>query len=300
MKKEKQKTAIVLGVARSGTSVTTGVLHCLGFDMGRDHEIITINPKGSFEDKDFRNLINNQIIKSAKNRKKFYPYDYWINPPTINEIKSVLPKYDRQIKELIKKKSKNKILWGWKSPSTHLIIDPFIKYINNPFFIVVVRNPLDILKSAKISFRKFSSLSNDIQKLAVINYHTKIIRDVLKKHHKVPCFYISYENLVKNPIKVSKKLANFLNIKLDNNKIKQINRFVIPRNNIKKERFKRIFYNHFAYMFKRHSRALQIILKNLNNPKRIKKEIVGIINLYKNKYGNLWKQITKTFSIIKM
>jgi len=68
------KTVIVLGMHRSGTSMVSGVLNILGVDIGKDllgnH---WSNPLGHFENNDFRNL-NTQILKEAGGD--------WLNPPS--------------------------------------------------------------------------------------------------------------------------------------------------------------------------------------------------------------------------
>lgn len=300
MKKHKKKAVIVLGVARSGTSVASGMLNILGVDMGTSLRTNIINPKGSFEDKDFRYLINNQIIKSARGRKRFYPFDYWTNPPTLKQINKVFPKFKSQFEQLIEQKSKNKTLWGWKSPATHLIIEQVLKndLIKNPHLVVVTRNPIDIVTSANTSFWKFSKMSNNIEKLRVVKYHSEIITTFMTKFPKIPRVTLDFENIIKNPTETSKKLSNFLDIEFSNNHLKRVNKFIIPRDKIKKERLKRIVYNHIEFMYNRHIKALRNIKKSRGNKKVIKKELGSLIKLYKKKYGNFGGEYRKSISVL--
>jgi hypothetical protein len=63
-----QKTVVVLGEARSGTSVTAGILAILGVDMGSVYFSTKSNPKGSFEDRDVQKL-NREFFSEGRGRE---------------------------------------------------------------------------------------------------------------------------------------------------------------------------------------------------------------------------------------
>ena len=119
------KTVIVLGTARSGTSLLAGILHKLGVNLDPVIEGNEDNPKGGFENPLFISLTTKitKDLKAGKNRellKKQYE----------NEIKSAIEIYrDHEI-------------WGWKSALTHFCIDFFLPYIENPYIFAIFRNPL--------------------------------------------------------------------------------------------------------------------------------------------------------------
>lgn len=109
----KNKTVVVLGVARSGTSMVASVLNELGVFLGnkKDHAV--------FEDVEIANALEQNKIDVFK--------------------------------ELVTKRNKDYNLWGWKRPSSFDHIDLINKHVRNPHFIIVFRDPLAISIRNKIS-----------------------------------------------------------------------------------------------------------------------------------------------------
>lgn len=60
-----------------------------------------------------------------------------------------------------------------------------------------------------------------------------MILNFLEKYPDLPRIFISFEDTINNSVKESKKIANFLGIKLTKKKIKKIKKFVILRNKIR-------------------------------------------------------------------
>jgi len=58
------KTVVVLGKARSGTSITAGLLNILGVDMGGDRSPTPFTAHGAYEDLEFNDL-NSEILEAA-------------------------------------------------------------------------------------------------------------------------------------------------------------------------------------------------------------------------------------------
>src|SRR5512134_2461070 len=107
-----QKTVVVLGLARSGTSVITGILKILGVEMGASvHD--KANPFGSFEDLDFARL-HREIFELASNGSS-----YW-NPPSVEKILGLKERVRDAIAEIVARKSSGRAIWGWKHPRTIL------------------------------------------------------------------------------------------------------------------------------------------------------------------------------------
>lgn len=76
--KDTPRTVVVLGLARSGTSVVTGMLQILGVEMGPSIED-EANHRGSREDIDFARLHKEIFDPTGSERQ------YW-NPPSREEI----------------------------------------------------------------------------------------------------------------------------------------------------------------------------------------------------------------------
>jgi len=219
-----QKTVVVLGTARSGTSMVGGILHILGIDIGKKLvEADKFNPYGYFEDKDFIHL-SDEILGSA--RKNYWQF------PSYEKIQAQKEKFDNKIRKLIKKKSKNKQIWGWKDPWTSLIIELILPYLSNPHFIVIFRDLIGTAKST-VEFTKnkeeefwVKKRINFFHALKLTNFHNQIILNFLEKYADLPRIFIPFGGIINNPIKEAKRIADFLGIRLTEKKIQEINKFV--------------------------------------------------------------------------
>ena len=106
-----QKTIVVLGCYRGGTSMIAGVLRCLGVFMG--HSFGEESGGSNHEDLEF------QQANPAKLRK------------------------------IIAKRDEEFDVWGWKDPGTIFHIEDVADDLRNPIFISVFRDPYAIALSEK-------------------------------------------------------------------------------------------------------------------------------------------------------
>lgn len=129
------KTIVVLGMHRSGTSMTAGILHHLGVYMGDyGFKPDEWNEKGYFENRYITEMNENILSKAGGS---------WDNPPSRESILA-LDKVN-EIEEIINKEKRD--LWGWKDPRTCLTIELFLPFIENIYYIVVRRNRLSVIES---------------------------------------------------------------------------------------------------------------------------------------------------------
>lgn len=239
------KTVIVIGHGRSGTSLTAGMLKILGVDVGINARPDKDNPRGRFEDESFEEM-NIKIVNYKDKEDKS------------SEVKQ---KLSNEIKTLIKRKSKNKLIWGWKHPFTIFTIDFFLPYLLNPYFIFVFRNPIDVVNST-LEFGHGGKM-NFFQAFQSVNSYNKEILNFLVKHPDLPKIFITFENIISNPVKEAKRLSDFLGLELKEKQIIKINKFVIPRKKIKQEKRKATLIEPFTF------RAPRFIKKCLKNPLNI-------------------------------
>lgn len=108
-----ERTMVVLGLARSGTSMIAGALYHLGIFMG--DKLGNIN----FEDRTLSSAIE------AGN--------------------------DQQVDNIIKARNKKYAVWGWKRPSSIRFIGDLENRLRNPFYVVVFRDVFSIANRNKIS-----------------------------------------------------------------------------------------------------------------------------------------------------
>lgn len=126
-----QKTVVVLGAFRGGTSLVARVLKALGVFMGAefahpDREYDTV------EDAEFQRLLHRRDLLT---RAEIVPSDF-----RADEIAS--------LRELIAERNARHDLWGWKYPGSvvwclHAGIE---RYLRNPHFVTVFRDPLAVFQ----------------------------------------------------------------------------------------------------------------------------------------------------------
>jgi len=264
--KNKKKTIIVLGVPRSGTSLTAGILDYIGVDMGGRKLRESHVPKGSFEDAKFGEFFKLSLNELGIDYKASGGEDiFWSKKcPNSKQFLSLKNKFKKKIKKLIKKRSKNKKIWGFKNPVTHTIIDFFMPYLENVYFVVVLRDPKEILRSAEQVFPYFK-IENDIdvlKKVNVVRLHYLRIFEILKKY-KRPFIFVNFKGLIANPFKQTVRLADFINLDLTPKKIRKVKRFVIS--NKKKRGFHKLLGKFLVFI----DRGKRFLKKCKKNPKKI-------------------------------
>jgi len=194
----KLTTVVLLGMHRSGTSVTMSILEKLGVHIGDD--ILgenDSNPLGHFEDIDFINL-NDKILKAAGGD--------WDNPPTQEKILEVSELFEEEIKYLIKRKSLN-VIWGWKDPRTCITLPLYLEYLENYKIIVVSRNTKDVANS--LSRRNGFPLEFSLELIEKYQTH---INTNLKNIDNNDILEINFEKLKEDKFLTVKSMDTFIGL----------------------------------------------------------------------------------------
>ena len=207
---------IILGMHRSGTSTVAGVLHLNKVVMGTYQNFwprpLNQNPKGFYENFDFRK-INDQLLNRAGYDVKSYKPEI----PNIQQIDSLSDK----MKLIIKKSNSSYQDWGWKDPRTCLTANHWANAIDT----------LGLQKKLKIIFmaRRASSVSrslnqrNDLsfeQGLELWNSYTEQAFSFIK-NNSYPTYYCSFEEILKEPIHICAQLFRFLDRDWDKSVVNQ-------------------------------------------------------------------------------
>ena len=248
------RTVIILGAARSGTSVTTGILSVLGLDVGNVRPPDETNPHGYFEDAEVSKLIS-EIYALAGGTG--------LNPPAKEKILEQRERVDKKVEQFCQKRSKNKKIWGWKVPGTNLVIELFLPYLVNPHFVIVFRNPLMVAKSLTKRSIGIGKKVTFFQALRLTNFYNSETLGFLEKNPSLPRVFIAYEDIMNDPIKETRRLADFLGLELNEEKKKEINKLVIPRLRIEQEKRKLAAKNLFLV------KPVRFLKKSIRNPKKI-------------------------------
>ena len=222
-----QKTVIVLGMHRSGTSMVSGILQYLNVDMGED--LLGkqwSNPLGHFEDLDFLNL-NQEILASAGGS--------WNNPPKYEEIIALKDKYKLAIQELINRKNirNSSKYWGWKDPRTSLTIDLYLPYISHPYVIWCHRDPGAI----SISLQNRNQVQPS-KSLTLTNYYNNQIKEFTLRYPEVSVLSVVYEDVINAPGLGIDKIVQYLQLEPENNQINQAIEIILSPTKLRKEKWR--------------------------------------------------------------
>lgn len=196
-----KKVFVVLGVARSGTSLIASALHALGVDLGSNLKTENKwNPKGFWEDNEFMFEINEKILQQL--------HSSW------DSVKCLDLKNNKQCLKTIKEKAidllhhrfANTDYWGFKDPRTARLI-PFWQMIfaecnMEEHYVITLRNPL----SSACSYQKL--METDLEHgliLWMVHMHA-LIEDSMQKKRVI----VAYDLLMKEPrqqlLRLQKKL----------------------------------------------------------------------------------------------
>lgn len=190
---------VLLGATRSGTSVTAGVLAGLGVDLGSDlRPADRQNPFGYFEDRDFLRL-NGRILEAAGGD--------FIHPPAHDDVLSQGRRFEDAISELVA--SRDAPLWGWKTTTTCLTLELFLPHLSNPRLVMLLRDPLATARSQIAFVGGKLQLTESLH--LVVTYYARVL-DAVARHPEIPLFCLSYEDLLRDPIAATSRLAHFLQL----------------------------------------------------------------------------------------
>ena len=228
---EDSRTVVVLGLARSGTSVVTGMLKILGVDMGPSVDD-NANPRGSHEDLDFAKFHREVFTMTGQGN------GYW-NPPPRQAILALRPQVEQTVQELISRKSKGKSLWGWKHSRTLLTYELFLPYLVNPHFVLVFRNLLGTALSSVEHTRNYERPVGFTEALEIAQFYQGEMLKFLETYPKIPKLCVGYEDVLADPAKEALKMTRFLGMPLSDQTARPVADFVIPRDRLPVEKKKR-------------------------------------------------------------
>lgn len=192
-----EKTVVVLGMHRSGSSLTSGLLEALGVDMGeRLMAESRANPVGYFEDEAFLQL-NRKILHAAGGT--------WYDPPTAEAIEAQQASFRPEVEALVQHKP---VLWGWKDPRTSLTLPVYLERLPRPHIVVTHRDPEAIAKSLVSR----GDMQHE-EALALVALYEERINGLLEARPDVPRLHASYEAITRDPRRWIEEAIRFLDLK---------------------------------------------------------------------------------------
>jgi len=220
---EEAKTIIVLGVARSGTSMTAGIIEHLGIHVSKteaaDNRMLKFNAKGSFESKHMR--IMHDIQRELGN-------DFFEK-----KVIKAREKYRQQIETAMQKGSSGNAIWGYKALGIEAV-DVMLPMIKNPHIILVTRSSTEHAKSyysLQVETLKDKTAKHPHITNSLVDAASGILRccRVVARNKQYPHYLTSYESIRENPVQQAKNIAQFIGIKITEQMIVKIQDFIDPR-----------------------------------------------------------------------
>lgn len=176
------RTIIVTGYARSGTSLTAGILHHLGVNMG-DQKTWRVadeaNEKGYFENSEF--VMANHLI---------------LNEDKLSNFKKIVDKHKSE-------------LWGMKDPRFIETWEHWKPFIENPMFIVCDRKNESVAES--VCFRDDGTYSEKKEYDDVIKDIRSYKRKIYKTIKDYPRLYVDFDRYFKDKGQI-KDIADFVGV----------------------------------------------------------------------------------------
>ncbi|MEO2064652.1 MAG: hypothetical protein ABGW97_16860 [Christiangramia sp.] len=205
----KSKILCITGMHRSGTSLTASWLQKCGLhlDNGNLMGRSIGNIKGHFEDLDFVN-VHSRIIK-----KKIPCSNGWI----VDDIDKIFFQEEdlKEVNKLLKVRNEKFDIWGWKDPRSTLFLNQWKMIKPDLKFIIVWRNPYEVVNSLKSRYKKSN---NTIDKISLIkaykvwiNYNTSILN--FYKLFQDDCILINIKDL----FSMDKDILDYINYRFDIN-----------------------------------------------------------------------------------
>ncbi|RYL97859.1 hypothetical protein EWH99_13250 [Sporolactobacillus sp. THM7-7] len=216
----KSKAVLVLGNGRSGTSVLTRALNFMGVDLGNDKFLKPRkeNPKGFFENETIINL-HKKIGSKIRYRPASRGYEH---------SRKIQP-YKEELRNYVQKQfiDTGKPVWGWKDPRTNdylaLWQDILHKLHVEPHYIIIIRNPIDVVASNKRAW-------NRDETWALRQWQVRTLLS-LRDTYGGKRVIVSYEQLFHHPLECLRRIAQTVQLPWvkDEAKLqKQLDSFIDP------------------------------------------------------------------------
>ena len=196
---------IILGMHRSGTSATTGMLRCLGVTLGKKLYAAhaNINAKGYFEHSDIADTNEEALLalNSAWDDMLPKPTDWW-------KCKE-LDHYAQKIKRYLLKDFSQATVWAVKDPRVCRLLPWWIDILAaegiDARYLIVIRPPHEVY----LSLKRRDGFSLEKSYLLWILHYI----DAEYWTRGLPRAFVTFENLVNNPTAAFSNIEKSLDLR---------------------------------------------------------------------------------------
>lgn len=193
-----RRQIVVLGMHRSGTSATAGLLNACGAYVGSDEELTgrsIENPKGYFERRDARSVCDTLLHAADADWWKVLDFDIERIPSTtLNEQKKAI---SRLVEELDVHGT-----WALKEPRLCFLLPLYQQFLKNPIAVFVTRHPVEVAESLRHR--------NGFPRSAGLALWEAYVVAALRNSASMPRVFLSYHDLIGNPPAMAAKVERSL------------------------------------------------------------------------------------------
>ena len=160
------------------------------------------NPLGHWEDLDFVRM-NNEILAGAGGT--------WDNPPIEVDAEKLRPELVYLVNaknhpEAVGGEPREGELWGWKDPRTCLTAACYHGWLTNPHYVIVDRDKEAVVASLEWREGRAGDRWSELYDL-YMEARKEFVNSI-----NAPCFWLRYEDLVREPFGNAQALADFLGL----------------------------------------------------------------------------------------
>jgi len=188
-----RETVLVVGMHRSGTSLTARLLSTLGVNMGTKFIAADrANSEGYYEDRDLVRF-HQKAFRETLGATADGHADWGWTPGRCIESDE-MTKWSHHASRLVSLRRSSKHVWGFKDPRTTMILDFWDKLLPDPVYVCVYRKPTlvaDSMQRLKADvFLRHPDYAWSIWK----TYNERLL--AFQRRHRDRCLLINIESLV--------------------------------------------------------------------------------------------------------
>ena len=223
----KKNQLIILGMHRSGTSLTSNIVSSLGYDLGETLLGMDVsNVDGHFEDEALVDL-NDSVLSDLG-------YD-WKCPPSYEFVTSVREEFVARYADYVGQRNNNNNSWAVKDPRLSLTIQLMLPHLGSPRFIVCYRSVESVARS--LNKRDGLSFDNATTLHCTYNQH---IESFFLENPSLDKLVIQYEDLVGQPDLSIRKIMGFLGVRESKKLIKSLRSKIRGKKDLTEEKLRLI------------------------------------------------------------
>jgi hypothetical protein len=199
---------IVLGIMRSGTSLTAELVRLWGAYAGTEDDLWKSNPS------DPRGYGYMEYIPLQDLNDELLGFNETVPPPSTELAeKASDPAYRDKALELIHgmdtlAAKSDSVAWVWKDARTVLTLPFWVEILKDPIFVITVRHPAETALSAAKTEEMAEESVPFSAGLAYWQYCMLNILNYTQENHRK--IYIVYDQLLSKPVQECTRLAHFL------------------------------------------------------------------------------------------